>query len=168
MKQSPAGMATQSEYARHRGVDRSYVSRLVRRGCLIMRGGLVDVDASDRVLDGRPAIVDERAAPSPVDASAGRPRPTTYIEARTAVALYSARLKKQDLDVRQSKLVEASVVEARWAAILVVLKERALAVPDRLAPEGTALTDQRQVRDVLRRDVHALLRTLSQEVRHAH
>jgi len=46
-------------------------------------------------------------------------------------------------------------VKERWATILVVLKERVLAVPDKLAPEVTALTDERQVRDALKREMHA-------------
>ncbi|MBI4480303.1 MAG: hypothetical protein HY651_09810 [Acidobacteria bacterium] len=58
-------------------------------------------------------------------------------------------------------------MKQRWAAILVVLKERILATPDKLAPELTALTDERQVRDALKREMHALLKTLQSEVRYA-
>ena len=87
--------------------------------------------------------------------------------AKTVDMVYRAKLRKLELDARQQKVIDAALVEARWAAILVVLKERALAVPDRLAPEIAALSDERQVRDVLKREMHLLLKTLSQEVRYA-
>jgi hypothetical protein len=57
--------------------------------------------------------------------------------------VFRAKLRRLEFDTRQGKLVEAIVVKERWAAILVVIKERILAVPDKLAPELTALTDER-------------------------
>jgi hypothetical protein len=57
--------------------------------------------------------------------------------------LFRAKLRRLEFDTRQGKLVEAAGVKERWAAILVVIKERILAIPDKLAPELTALTDER-------------------------
>jgi transcription initiation factor IIE alpha subunit len=65
------------------------------------------------------------------------------------------------------KLVEAELVKQRWASILVELKERILAAPDKLAPEVTALTDERQVREVLKREMHALVNALREVVQYA-
>jgi hypothetical protein len=39
--------------------------------------------------------------------------------------------------------MEAEILKERWAAILMVPKQRILATPDKLAPELTALTDQK-------------------------
>ncbi len=38
---------TQAQYAAHRGVSRQYIGSLAKRGILVMRGRLVDVQASD-------------------------------------------------------------------------------------------------------------------------
>ncbi len=65
--------------------------------------------------------------------------------------VFRAKLRRLEFETRQGKLIEAAIVKERWAAILVVLKERVLAVPDKLAPEVTALTDERLVRDALKR-----------------
>jgi hypothetical protein len=64
-------------------------------------------------------------------------------------------------------LIEAAIVTERWAAILVVLKERVLAVPDKLAPELTALSDERQTRDALKREMHALLKAVHSDIQYA-
>jgi transcription initiation factor IIE alpha subunit len=49
----------------------------------------------------------------------------------------------------------------------VVIKERVLAVPDKLAPELTALTDERQVRDNLKREMHAILKAIHDDIQYA-
>jgi hypothetical protein len=72
-----------------------------------------------------------------------------------------------ELETRQGKLIEAAIVKERWAAILVVLKERVLAAPDKLAPEVTAFTDERQVRDALKREMHALLKAVRSDIQYA-
>ena len=77
--------------------------------------------------------------------------------------VFRAKLRRLEFDTRQGKLVEAAVVKERWAAILVVIKERILAVPDKLAPELTALTEERQVRDNLKREMHAILKAIHED-----
>ena len=44
-----------AEYARHRGKIPQYISKLLKAGILVMRGRLVDVAASDAVLDNKPS-----------------------------------------------------------------------------------------------------------------
>jgi len=46
-------------------------------------------------------------------------------------------------------------------------KERILAVPDKLAPEVTAFTDERQVRDAMKREMHALLKAIHSDIQYA-
>ncbi len=157
-------LMSQADYARHRGKSRQYISRLAKAGVLVMRGGKVDVAASDAVLDDRPEPVSERVAAAPVEVASGA---TTYAQAKTADMVFRAKLRKLEHDVRVGKLVEAERVKERWASILVGLKERILAVPDKLAPELTALTAERQVREVLKREMHALLQVLREGLQSA-
>lgn len=157
-------LMSQADYARHRAKSRQYISRLAKAGVLVMRGGKVDVAASDAVLDDRPEPVAEKVAAAPAEVAAGT---TTYAQAKTADMVFRAKLRKLEHDVRVGKLVEADLVKQRWASILVELKERMLAVPDKLAPEVTALTDERQVREVLKREMHALVNALREVVQYA-
>lgn len=63
---------TQAQYAAHRSDSRQYIGNLAKRGVLVMRGRLVDVPASDAVLDDKPktATINEQ--------------PTSYAQARPA------------------------------------------------------------------------------------
>ena len=156
MSENPILM-TQAQYARHRNKSPQYIAKLVKAGILVMRGRLVDVAASDAVLDDKP---------SEKTTMEGQP-PASYAQARLADMVFRAKLRRLEFETRQGRLVEAAVVKERWAAILVVIKERILAVPDKLAPEVTALTDERQVRDALKREMHALLRAVHSDIQYA-
>ena len=123
-----------------------------------MRGRMVDAVASDAVLDDKPA---ERTAPD------GQQPPASYAQAKLADMVFRAKLRRLDFDTRQGRLIEVEIVKERWAAILVVVKERILAVPDKLAPELTALTDERQMRDALKREMNALLKTIHSDIQYA-
>jgi hypothetical protein len=157
MNENPILM-TQAEYARHRNKSPQYIGKLYKAGVLVMRGRLVDVTATDAVLDDKPA---ERTVTD------GQQPPTSYAQAKLADMVFRAKLRRLEFETRQGKLIEAAIVKERWAAILVVLKERILAVPDKLAPEVTAFTDERQVRDTLKREMHALLKTVHSDIQYA-
>ena len=150
-------LMTQAQYAKHRSTSPQYIHKLAKAGILVMRGRLVDVVASDAVLDDKPS---EKAE------TVGQ-QPASYAQAKLADMIFRAKLRRLEFETKQGKLVEAEIVKQRWAAILVVLKERILATPDKLAPELTALTDERQVRDALKKEMHALLKTLQAEVQYA-
>jgi hypothetical protein len=156
MNEKPILM-TQAQYARHRNTSAQYIGKLAKAGVLVMRGRLVDVVASDAVLDDRPA---EKTAPD------SQP-PTSYAQAKLADMVFRAKLRRLEFETRQGKLIEVAIVKERWASILVVLKERILAVPDKLAPELTALTDERQTRDALKREMHALLKAIHSDIQYA-
>jgi hypothetical protein len=155
-------LLSQAEYARHRGKSRQYISRLAKAGVLMMRGGKVDVAASDAVLDDQP----EETVTAVSSPETGQPA-TSYAQAKLADMVFRAKLRRLEFETRQGKLIEADTVKTRWASILVELKERILAVPDKLAPEITALTDERQVREALKREMHALLNLLRSDVQYA-
>jgi len=157
-------LMSQAEYARHRGKSRQYISRLAKAGVLVMRGGKVDAAASDAVLDDRPEPVSERVAAAPADST---PTGTTFAQAKTADMVFKAKLRKIEYDVRIGKLVEAELVKQRWSAIYRLIVDRILAWPNRLAPEVAALTDERQVREVILREARALVNELRADVQYA-
>jgi hypothetical protein len=81
--------------------------------------------------------------------------------------MFRAKPRRLEFETRQGKLIEAAIVKEPWAAILVVLKERILAVPDKLAPEVTAFSDERPVRDALKREMPALLKAIHSNIQYA-
>jgi len=48
-------LMNQAEYARHRNKSPQYIGKLYKAGILLMRDRLVDVAASDAVLDDKPS-----------------------------------------------------------------------------------------------------------------
>lgn len=157
-------LMTQAEYARHRAKSRQYISRLAKAGVLVMRGGKVDVAASDAVLDDRPEPVSERVAAAPTETA---PTGTTFAQARTADMVFKARLRKMEYDQRMGKLMETDLFRQRIEAILVAIKETVMAWPNRVAPEVAPLTDERAVWEVLMREVRVLLNDTRSAVQHA-
>jgi hypothetical protein len=151
-------LMTQSQYARHRNTSPQYIGKLAKAGVLVMCGRLVDAVASDAVLDDKPAE-------KPV--TDGQQAPTSFAQAKLADMVFRAKLRRLEFETRQGKLIETAIVKERWAAILVVLKERILSVPDKLAPELTAFTDERQTRDALKREMNALLKTIHSDIQYA-
>src|ERR1035441_9839405 len=92
MSENPILM-TQAEYARHRNKSPQYIGKLYKAGILVMRGRLVDVAASDAVLDDKPS---EKTTMD------GQP-PASYAQARLADMVFRAKLRRLEFDTRSEE-----------------------------------------------------------------
>ena len=164
---------TQSEYARHRGKSRQYISRLAQRGILVLRAGQVDVAASDAVLDDRPVDV-APAGPAPARMVGGDPvRPpvgdgvqqqTSFAQARTVDQVYRARLRKLEFEAKEKKLIPAAEAEAGWSEAGIAIRDAVMGlaprVSNRLPAEWRA-----ELTAVLNDECRKILRLLSDDIR---
>jgi hypothetical protein len=167
MAQKPTpGWMSQSEYARHRRVDRSYISRLAKKGILVLRGKLVDVATSDAVLDDRPVEVEPQAPVNAGPQLGGPPQPTSYAQARTVEMIFRARARKLDFELRSGKLIPSDEVKVKWFTLVRQIRDKLLAMPVKLAPQLAALNDVREVRELLDAEITALLRALQEDIRY--
>jgi hypothetical protein len=162
---------SQADYARHRKVDRSYINRLAKRGILVMRGKLIDVAPSDAVLDDKPVDV-ERTDPvhtppvrATVETTVGG-QPTSFAQARTIEMVYRARARKLDFEAKSGKLISADEVKVAWFQIVRQVRDKLLAMPTKLAPQLAALSDVREVRELLDTEIAATLRNLQEDIRY--
>jgi len=156
-------LVSQAEYARHRGVSRQYISRLAKAGVLVMRGGKVDVAASDAVLDDRPEKISEAATSGPVEAGA---QTTTYAQAKLADMLFRARLRKLEYETKSGKLIPTDEVKAVWFKQARQIRDKLLAVPAKLAPQLAALGEVRAVRELLDTEIEGILKGLQDDIRY--
>lgn len=169
MKQSPPGLMTMAEYSRHRKVNRSHITRLAQRGILVMRGKLVDVAASDAVLDDRPVDVEpQQASPPPqvrpaVDSLSGQSG-TSFAQARTVEIVFRAKLRKLEYEVRQKKVIEVELVRKSMADAGRGVRDGILAIPDRLATVLAAESDGKKVHSVLRVELMRELEVLANAI----
>lgn len=172
MRQTP-GLMSQAEYARHRRVDRSYINRLVKRGIVVLRGKLVDVAASDAVLDDKPVEVESRETAPQARAASGEAvggsigsAGSSFAQARTAEMVFRARLRKLEFEIRTGKYLPADEVKVKWYTLSRQIRDKLLALPAKLAPQLAALTDAAEVRDLLDREIIAMLKALQEEIRY--
>src|ERR1035437_4411582 len=105
-----ATLMNQSEYSRHRKRSRQYINQLKTAGMLIFRGKLVDVAASDAVLDGHTVEIEQPQTAAQFPPAAGQQptgqqptgqqpsAPTSYATARTADMVFRAKNRKLDFD----------------------------------------------------------------------
>ena len=168
-----SGLMSQADYARHRNVNRSHISRLAKRGILVMRGKLVDVAASDAVLDDKP--VDQVLPESPAaaqtprggaDSLAGGPQPGNFAQARTAEMVFRARLRKLEFETKSGRFIADRRSEGEVVHDHPPDPDKALAMPAKLAPQLAALSDVAEIRDLLDAEITAFLRGLQEEIRY--
>src|ERR1700730_14598366 len=126
---APALLVSQAEYARHRGVGRSAIADLVKRGkiALIEKDGRkwVDAAAADRALGEtreRISLRAEPAAPTMApDVAAAMPSAgdgAKLTKAKTATEVYRARLAQLEYEEKTGKLIPAAAAAKEWARTL--------------------------------------------------
>jgi hypothetical protein len=167
--QSKPQLMTQSEYARYRGKSRQYISKLAKAGVLVMRGGKVDVRATDTVLDDRP--VDDvndppatAAPPRPSADSLGGQTSTSFGQARTVEMVFRAKLRRLEFETRQGKLIEAEAVRKTIADAVRSLRDGILGLPDRMATVLAAESDSKKVHVMLKTELTRELENLANAI----
>jgi hypothetical protein len=163
------GLMTQAEYARHRKVNRSYISRLATRGILVLRGKLVDAAASDAVLDDKPVdlvLTESRTRGSQPTVDGGGAPAGSFAQARTADMIYRAKLRKLEFETRSGKYLLADEVKVTWFNAARQIRDKLLGMPSKLAPQLAALGDLKEIRDLLDTEITATLKSLQEELRY--
>ena len=166
-------LMTQSEYARHRGKSRQYISRLAQAGVLVMRGGKIDVAATDTVLDDKP-VEDIDAPPAPQQSAGFAPplRPgegqgqggASFGQARTIEMVFRAKLRRLEYETKQGKLIEAEVYRKAAADAFRTFRDGLLGLPDRLATTIAAESDPKKVHLALKTEISRELEAASDAV----
>jgi hypothetical protein len=172
--ESKPAVMTQAEYARHRRKSRQYISKLARAGVLVMRGGKIDVRATDLVLDDKPVEdVDAPPATTPVAATTQRPVAdslpqagrASFGQARTIEMVFRAKLRRLEFETRQGRLIEAEAVRKTIADAVRSLRDGILGLPDRLATVLAAESDAKKVhvtlKTALSRELEALANAIA-------
>ena len=170
MADATPALMSKVEYARHRGVSPSYITKLLQNGILVMRGKKVDVRATDKVLDDKPLPPIEEPEPGPVRAAPSRQafgeaqpgqQRTSYAEARTIKMVFDAKLARLQFETKQGKLIEAETVRLRISEHVRALRDGLLGLPDRLSSTLAAESDPRKVHVLLKTEISRELEALA-------
>ncbi len=81
----------------------------------------------------------------------------SFAQSRAIKEAYNARLAKLSYEEKSGALVRTDTVKVAWFNTLRVLRDRALNLPDRLAPLLAAETDPKIVRDLLEEELRTVL-----------
>jgi len=160
--ETPPRLMTKAEYAKHRGVSKPYISKLAKNGILVMRGGKVDVVATDTVLDDKP--VDDIDAPPPTQQPVGAAptRPVgessgqggaSYGQAKTIEMVFRAKLRRLECETKQGKLIEAEVYRKTAANAFRAFRDSMLGIPDRVSTVVAAESDPKKVHLALKTEI---------------
>jgi hypothetical protein len=159
------------EYAVHRGVEYATVRDYKRRGKLV----LAKVDRSNVLpLFGEPAKFEELVDFAATDAVLNESRPqapaeqisfdgSRAMDPRTRKELALAETRELELAEKRGKLLKRDAVLAVWAEHLSRVRDRLLAIPDRICDE-VANQPAAVVRQAITRELDDALRDLSDNV----
>lgn len=165
-----AAHMTQAAYAAHRGVAKSYITKLKQEGRLVLTpAGLVDVAASDSRIGAtadpnRDDVASRHqaartSAPSPAPAAPATDGGVgnSYQAARAVKERFLALEAKRAYEEAMGLLRDGREVEAVVATAMTELRQRLESLASTMAPELAAMTDEGRVRAYLRDEIaHAL------------
>jgi len=157
-----------SAYARHRGVSRAAVLKAIKTGRITREadGGINPAKADmEWARNTDPALqrkaVKQSGPPCFEDEAPGDPRIVegvpSFARSRAIREAYNARLAKLEYEEKSGELVRVADVKSAWFGISRLLRDRILALPDRLAPLLAPETNQKAIREMLDAELRAVL-----------
>lgn len=148
---------TRAQFADHLGVSRSYVTKLANTGRLVLgEDGRIHVASSLAALKASTGAP-ERA----VEAAASE----AFTDWRDRKERAQAEMAEMDVAVRRGTLMQADQVRAAAVAAVTMLRSRLELLPDQLAPQLAATSDEVRVKAIIAAEVEAALAELSTQIR---
>lgn len=165
-------LMSQSAFAEHTGNTRSYVSQLKTAGRLVMEGNKVNVEASIKLIKatqdpGKVGVAErhekdrqQKQTPA-VDVEDMEGKNVGYQQARAMKENYNALQAKIAYQKEVGQLLVANEVKMAVADGDTIIRNRLESLPDMLAPQLAAETDEQKIRSMLMDHIESLLSDLS-------
>lgn len=161
-------MMTMTEYAKARGISRQAVRKAILSGRL--KNSIVQ-DGDRLRID--PVKADEEWAQNTLGGHGPRPQPVAsgsassargvdidnYLAARAKKTAYDAELSRLDYEAKEGTLIPAADVKKQAFMTGRVLRDAMLNIPDRIASELAAETDQFEIHRLLTEEIRRALTT---------
>lgn len=165
-------LLNQSEFAKHIGVERGYITQLKTAGRLVMQDGKVDVEASmlkiEETKDPSKQGVKNRHAKERQQANT---KPEINTDSDKHIDSYqNSRAKKEKYSALQAQIAYEKeigllllAVEAKSAVADgdAIIRNRLESLPDLLAPQLAAESDEQKIRSMLIDHIEQMLGDLS-------
>lgn len=163
---------TPTAYAKHRGVSPAAVFDAIDKGRLETslekkESGryLIDIDAADaewaaNTDSGTGSLAHMKNRPKVEATETADDQPITYAEARAQHERFKARLAQLELEQREGTLVEAEASRREAFRVARLVRDSLLNIPDRVAGELAAETNQFKVHQRLVKEIRRALEDL--------
>lgn len=135
-------LLTQSEYARQRGISKSYICELVKEGVIPTHKGKINPEEADKIL----GSISQRLS---------------YSEAKTLVMNIKARLLQIEMDEKLGKLIEVEKVKNIFVKAGNTVRDAILVIPSKLAHRLAHEKDPEKCREILDKELRQALEELS-------
>lgn len=148
---------TRAQFADHLGVSRSYITKLANTGRLVLaEDGRINVAASQAALKASTGAPERAVAAAATEA---------FADWRERKERAQAEMAEMDVAVRRGTLMQADQVRAAAVAAVTMLRSRLELLPDQLAPQLAATSDELRVKAIIAAEVEAALAELSTQFR---
>ena len=180
---------TKSEFARRINRSHQYVSSLIKQGRIVLSRvngrEMVELEASISKIkatadpandpattmprsDGRSAqsvgmVLRQEAAPDE-DNGQHSQSSVTYQKSRAVKESYAARLRKIEYEQKMGTVVNKEGVEKAAFGVSRILREKLKALPNRLAPKVTMVTDQKENFKILTDEVESVIKEIQMAI----
>lgn len=162
---------SKSEYARHRGVSPAAVGDAIKQGkikeavFLVKGREKVACELADKLWLERTKVNNRNAktlyANQDVHQIESHKASGTYAKSRAAKEAFAAKMAQLKYEKEAGKLVNALSVKRAATSIGRVTRDRLMSIPERLAPMLSAEEDIDEIRDILIKEIHQALESLS-------
>ena len=161
-------LMTKAEYARHRGISKPAISKLVRQDrILITSDGRVDQEISDLLLDEFSQQARKRPShdvdPARKEFIERLTSTGTYAEKRALLTGYKAELARLELERTKSTLVDADEVRKSAFECARRTRDTILSLPNRLSAILAAENSEHKIREYLTTELAKALEELANE-----
>lgn len=89
--------------------------------------------------------------------------PTTLVEANTFKSIYQGKLQELKYRIEAGELVERSEIENKSFLVARVIRDKLLAIPERVASELSTMDNAHAIRERLYEEFNTILENLSEE-----
>ena len=165
-------MATKSEYAKSKGWDPSYVTKLSKKGLLVEVDGKINTVATDKRIKEAQDPAREpfrkevkgkvktktKATTSKKDTKTGKDtQDLSYAQARTERERIKAKKEKVEYDLLIGKLVDSEEVRISAFNRARILRDAMFNIPDRISTILAAESNPRKVHQILLKEIRIAL-----------
>lgn len=153
-------LITQAEFARQQGFSKPYVCKLVKQGIVVLEDGKVNREQAELALAAQrnPDLPLRRSGMSSSDAGDLNRQ---YLEAKVEREHENIKLLRAKANAEVGKLVDVESVKKEAFTMARKVRDGLLNLPDRLAAMFASNSDEKEIHNLLTKEINFVLEELS-------